>query len=105
MTPRLQQILQWLENEPNDAFLLYAAATEYRNFDLQKATEFFELLLTSHPQYLPTYYHAAQLYMDLKNPEKAEITYKNGIALAKQQKEQKALAELQSAYNNFLFEE
>ena len=105
MTPRLQQILQWLENEPNDAFLLYAAATEYKNFDLQKATELFELLLTSHPQYLPTYYHAAQLYIDLKNPVKAEITYKNGIALAKQQKEQKTLAELQSAYNNFLFED
>jgi tetratricopeptide (TPR) repeat protein len=104
MNQRITQLLQWLETDANDTFLLYAVAMEYKNFDIPKALEYFEKLLTSHEDYLPTYYQVAEIYVELKETEKAEMIYKKGIQLAQQQKQQKTLAELQSAYNNFLYE-
>lgn len=101
---RIEQLLQWLDNEPNDAFLLYALATEYKNINVVTAIKKFEELLQLHPTYLPSYYHLAQLYVDTQQAEKAEITFKKGIKLAQEQRELKALSELQSAYNNFLYE-
>jgi Tfp pilus assembly protein PilF len=79
-------------------------ATEYKNEDVIMAIKKFEELKQLHPNYLPTYYHLAQLYVDTQQSEKAEITFQQGIKLAQEQREQKALAELQSAYNNFLYE-
>jgi predicted Zn-dependent protease len=104
MNPRITQLQTWLQNEPNDAFLLYALATEYKNIDTKTAIQHFENLLLLHPTYLATYYHLAQLYAETEQSNKAEKTFLDGIALAKEQKEQKTLAELQSAYNNFLYE-
>jgi len=102
---RLEQLLDFLKNDPNDAFTLYAIATEYRNSDTGKALHYYEKLLRDHPDYLPTYYHLAHLYIDLEEDNKAEDTFKNGIALAQNQKDALALRELQNAYNEFLFEE
>ena len=63
-TERLTQLLKFLEEDPHDAFNWYAVATEYRATDPDRALVYFEKLLTEHPDYVPTYYHAAQLYLD-----------------------------------------
>jgi len=91
MNERLQQLLGFLEKEPNDPFLLYAIATEYRNHDTEKAKVYFEQLLHEHDQYLPTYYHAAHLFFDLGEDERAKEIYEQGIALAEKQDEKMAL--------------
>lgn len=104
MNDRLKQVLNLLEQEPNDPFLIYAAAIEYRNFDTKKAIAYFEILLKEHPQYLPTYYHAASLYADLEQIEQAKETYEKGVELAEATDEKMALRELRNAYANFLFE-
>lgn len=114
---RLQQLLDFLEKEPNDTFLLYAVATEYLKTDTQKALEYFENLLQNHSNYIPTYYHAAELYTHLENYEKANQTYLKGIevcqnAIEKAQSENqeidkvtsKSLQELGSAHELFLME-
>ncbi len=102
---RLRQLLDFLKEEPNDPFNLYAIATEYNATDPKKALEYYEVLLDKHADYLATYYHVAKLYADLEESEKAEATFKKGIALAQSQNESLALRELQNAYNEFLFEE
>ena len=103
---RLQQLQQFLKEEPNDPFLLYAIATEYLNAeDFEQARHFFEILLHEHEHYIATYYHAAQLYADLDLPELAEQTYKKGIALCEVHQELKTLRELKQAYQNFQFEQ
>lgn len=102
---RLEQLLQFLKDEPDDPFLLYAIATEYAKTDLSKAVFYYEKLLTGHPDYVATYYHAAKLYADLGEREKAEQTFITGIEKAKAQQESLALRELQNAYNEFLFED
>ncbi len=102
---RLPQLLAFLEEDPEDPFVLYALATEYRSEQPLKALSFYEHLLEKHPHYVATYYHAALLYVDREEPEKAEQTFERGIVEAKEQNEALALRELQNAYNNFLFEE
>lgn len=102
---RLEQLLNFLKEDPNDAFMLYAIATEYRESEPTKALEYYEKLLNEHPNYVPTYYHAAHLFLELGDDDKAEETFKKGIDLAKEQGEALALRELQNAYNEFLFED
>ena len=101
---RVKKLLEFLENEPNDPFTIYAIATEYLDTDPDKSKKYFEQLLRDHPDYLATYYHAAQLYADLDMIEKAETTYKAGITLAEKKNELKTLQELKNAYQNFEFE-
>jgi len=102
---RLEQLLNFLKEDPNDAFTLYAIATEYRESDPAEALKYYEKLLLEHPNYLATYYHAAHLYLEIGNEEKVESTFKKGIELAQEQGEALALRELQNAYNEFLFED
>ncbi|MDH5366807.1 MAG: tetratricopeptide repeat protein [Cyclobacteriaceae bacterium] len=102
---RLDLLFQFLKEEPNDPFNIYAVATEYKNTFPEKALKYYEELLEKHPEYLPTYYHAAEVYIELNIKEKIEITYKKGIALAQQLNEPLPLRELQNAYNEYLFED
>jgi predicted Zn-dependent protease len=104
-TDRLDALLGFLQETPDDPFTLYAVATEYRQENPQTALGYYEKLLAEHPHYVPTYYHAAQLYLDTDQPERAEQTYQQGIAEAKRQNDALALRELQRAYDNYRFED
>ena len=102
---RLQQLITFYREDPTDPFNAYALAMEYLNEDLIEAKKYLEELLENHPNYLPTYSHAAAVYIDLGNREKAEMTYEKGIELAKKQQNNKAIQELQRAYQMFLDDE
>ena len=101
---RLQQLLEFLKEDPDDPFTLYAIATEYLQSDLEQARRYFEILLHDHPEYIPTYYHAAKLYESIDERDMAITTYEKGIKLAGEQKENLALRELQNAYQELLFD-
>ncbi|MGB5929980.1 MAG: tetratricopeptide repeat protein [Cyclobacteriaceae bacterium] len=98
---RLERLLAFLKEEPDDPFLLYAIATEYNAAEPYKSLEYYERLLRDHPDYVGTYSHAAGLYAELGEPGKAEATYLKGIEVAGKAGEQKAVQELQNAYTNF----
>ncbi|MBL6450020.1 tetratricopeptide repeat protein [Fulvivirga sp. 29W222] len=102
---RLNQLLDFLKEDPNDPFTIYAIATEYRFEEIEKSRMYYEQLLMNHPDYLPTYYHVAQLYQQLELTELAKQTFEKGIELAKKQENSLSLRELQNAYNELLFEE
>lgn len=104
MSTRLDQLLKFYEDEPNDPFNLYAVALEYQKTDLRKAAQMFELLLREHPQYVATYYHAAKLFEELNDRSRAIEVYERGIDIARNANELKALRELQSAYNELTFD-
>jgi len=101
---RLEQLLQYYRDEPGDPFILYALALEYQKSDLKKAKSFFEKLLNEHAHYVPAYYHAAKLYQELQERDKAESTYEKGIVMAKMQNDFQTLRELQSALDELRFE-
>lgn len=103
---RLEQLTEFLEKEPNDPFLQYAVAIEYigRN-NKAKGKEILLHLKASHPNYTALYYHLGKLLQGEGDIDAAEKVYREGIELTKLSKEQRTLAELQSALNNMLFEE
>lgn len=101
---RIQQLLEFLEEEPENPFNLYALALEYQKHDQEKVAYYFDTLLQNHEHYLPTYYHAADFYARRSEIGKAKATYEKGIMLATQQKDSHTLRELQNAYLNFQFE-
>jgi Tfp pilus assembly protein PilF len=98
MNERINQLIKFLEEDPKDEFVRYALALEYLKYDSQKAKEEFDRLLQNHPAYLPTYYAAAHLMIELEQHERAEQLFVQGIELAKTQNNRKAQMELQSAY-------
>lgn len=102
---RLNLLKKYYEEDPHDPFNIYAIAMEYINSDTAKAKEYFNILLNKHPEYLPTYYHAAELYANSGDKDLAENIFVRGIELAKKQNNLKTLRELQTSYNNFLFDE
>lgn len=99
---RLEQLLKFLAEDPNDPFTLYALATEYRTADQAKAMEYYEKLLAEHENYVGTYYHAAKLYEALGQNDAAERTYKKGMQVSRREGNLHAFSELQQAYNKMM---
>ncbi|MFY7786363.1 MAG: tetratricopeptide repeat protein [Thermoflexibacteraceae bacterium] len=102
---RLEQLLTWLAAEPNDTFLLYAVANEYKSIDAEKSLPYYERLVKDFPTYTATYYHYAEVLVALQQRQTAETIYQEGIRQCQLQQDRKALAELQNAYQNMLIDE
>ncbi len=100
---RLHQLEEFLKEDPEDPFNSYALALEYLKSDVGKARDLFFLLIETHPNYLPTYYPLAQLLIEQQDV-KTDTIFKKGIEMARQLNDAKALKELTSAYNDWLFE-
>lgn len=98
---RIQQLIRFVQEEPGDPFNVYALAMEFINGQPEQARSYFDQLLTDHPDYLPTYYHAAALYADLNERDRASVVYEKGIELARAQNNTKTLLELQRAKQAF----
>jgi tetratricopeptide (TPR) repeat protein len=97
---RLEYLLQLHKEQPNDPFLVYGIALEYRKIDSGETPAYLELLLNSFPDYLATYYQAAEYFAEKGSYEKALEIYDKGIELATSLNEMKTLAELKNAKQN-----
>ncbi|MDR6782439.1 tetratricopeptide (TPR) repeat protein [Pedobacter africanus] len=98
---RLAKLLEFLQSDPNDPFVLYALATEYNTSnDTEKALEYYLKLTREHPDYVGTYYHLGKLYEKLQQSDKAIAVYQNGMAAARSKRDMHAFSELQGAYNS-----
>jgi tetratricopeptide (TPR) repeat protein len=105
MVNRLEKLLEFLDNEPNDPFLKYALATEYlRLNNHEMALRFYLDLVEKHQDYVGTYYHLGKLYELLQKPDQALAIYEKGIETAKRVKDQHALSELLGVYNSLVDE-
>jgi tetratricopeptide (TPR) repeat protein len=98
---RLHQLESLLVTDPNEPFLLFAIAKEYESAkDLPRARQFYERLRQTTPQYVGTYYHLGKLYELLELPELALSTYREGMTVAKSEKDMHAYSELAGAKLN-----
>ncbi|WP_448700199.1 tetratricopeptide repeat protein [Mucilaginibacter sp. AW1-3] len=96
---RLEKLLEFFKNEPNDEFLKYALATEYlRLNDTDKALFYYEDLYNNHPNYVGNYYHLGKLYEALNRNGDAISVYEKGMLVAKAARDNHALSELQAVY-------
>lgn len=103
---RLEQVLKLLESEPDDAFLNHALAMEYLAVgEEEKAISAMAHLIKHHPEHTGTYYHLGFAYLRKGERDRAIEVWEEGITRCKELRKQHHLAELQSAYNELLFEE
>ncbi|MDB5032290.1 tetratricopeptide repeat protein [Mucilaginibacter sp.] len=100
---RLEKLLEFIKNEPNDEFLKYALATEYLRLNqADKALEYYEDLVNNHPQYAGTYYHLGKLYEALDRKQDAINTYEKGMEVTKAKRDNHAFSELQAVYRELI---
>ncbi len=96
---RLEKLLEFIQNEPNDEFLKYALATEYlRLNNTEKALSYYEDLVNNHPGYSGTYYHLGKLYEALNRKQDALDIYEKGMKITKEKRDNHAFSELQAVY-------
>jgi tetratricopeptide (TPR) repeat protein len=95
--------MKFLEENPEDAFLLFALAQEYARLgSAEEAIVSYQRLLTLHPDYVASYYHLAKLQVILGKTEDAVHTYTKGMEVALGQGDHHAHGELQMAYQALL---
>ena len=99
---RLEQLEQFLEEDPKDPFNWYALALEYLKTDQLKASELFTKILNEFPTYIPTYYQAGMLAMELNEEQRARDIFEKGITYANLQRDQKSANELRGALDDLL---
>ena len=95
---RIAQLESFLKEDPDDAFTQFALAQEHlKQGDLNTAQDYFETLVDEQPDYVGTYYHLGKLYEQRGSVEQAIEIYEQGIEVARTQRDQKNLSELQDA--------
>ena len=102
VSSRLPQLLAFYEADPTDPFILYALATEYRAAEPLRAWEFYEKLLTEHPDYVGTYYHAGKMLEGFGRKDEAEQVYRKGLVVSRKAGQLHAASEIQQALNSCL---
>ena len=103
---RKDRILNMLEASPKDSFLHFALAKEYENEEnWAKAIEEYEWIRSNEPKYVGMYYHlGAAAIEDEREETYIREAYEQGITIAKEQKDNHALAELQNSFMNWEME-
>lgn len=95
---RVNMLLEILSNEPDDIFTNYALAIEYSSEgDNSKAEKQFLKVLELNKEYLPCYYQLGKLFEKQNKSGEAISYYKKGLELAKAQKNNKAINEINEA--------
>lgn len=97
---RLDQLLEFLKEDPSDVFVLYSLAQEYlKADDLNNALGYFEKLKAAEPEYIGMYYHLGKLHERLGQPDQAQETYLEGIDIARNAGDIHAANEMEGALN------
>ena len=96
---RIERLVQFLQDNPNDSFVQHALALEYiKTGDDGKAKELFEQLLDRDPAYTGSYYHLAKLLERNKDIDAAIKVYEKGMEESKKAGDNHAFGELRSAW-------
>ncbi|HEY6271075.1 MAG TPA: tetratricopeptide repeat protein [Terriglobales bacterium] len=94
-TNRLNLLLEFLEQNPGDAFARYGLAMEYSRLgQTETALDQYRKLLELHPDYTNGYFMAAQTLERTGRTADAKQMLENGIVAAKRAGNQHALREM-----------
>jgi tetratricopeptide (TPR) repeat protein len=92
---RLQQLTDFLQHNPGDAFARYGLAMEYsKTGQTEQALAEFEKLLGLHPDYTNGYFMAAQVLERSGRTAQAKQMLEKGIAAARRTGNKHALSEM-----------
>jgi len=97
--PRIQALLEFIKEDPEDASAKYMLALEYiKAGQYEEALQWMTDVHLNHSNYLPNYYHYGKLYERLSILEKAAEIYTEGMAVAREQNDQHTFMELKGAF-------
>ena len=95
---RLASLLTMAREKPDDTFLIFALALEYKSTGNEAESRvYFERLVNEYPDYIPTYYQYGKMEEENGNTDRAIELYNKGIEKAKAAGDQKTARELQQA--------
>ena len=98
MQDRLAKLQAMLAKEPDDAFLLYGLAMEYKKLgEHAKAIEHFDRVLARDPGYCYAYHQKGLVYEDLSDLDAAKRSYREGIEAAARKGDLHAKEEIAAA--------
>lgn len=105
MADRIATLQEWVEESPDDAFSRYALAMEFKKLEKNEdaAREFGELTKRN-PTYVATYYHYAQLLVNMGQKDEALSVIDLGLSETKKAGEDHAHEELAEARAHLLDE-
>jgi Tfp pilus assembly protein PilF len=95
---RLEKLNKMLEREPNDTFLLYGLALEYKKLeDSVNAIKFLDRVIELDPGYCYAYHQKGLTFESLGDNESAKKAYRDGIAAAQKKGDSHAAGEIEAA--------
>ena len=95
---RLTTLLTMARENPNDPFLIFALALEYKTGGNQaESRAYFERLVYEFPDYVPTYQQYGKMEEESGNLKAAVDLYSKGIEKARAKGDEKTARELQQA--------
>ena len=93
---RLQSLREMLADDPDDPFLRYGMAMEFKGLErLDEALHEFERIRAEHPDYVPAYYHHAATLQNLARDQEAIQVLRDGLTRAEAAQDTHARDELQ----------
>jgi tetratricopeptide (TPR) repeat protein len=97
-SPRMQQLQKMLDRTPNDPFLLYGLALEYKKLnDLPKALEYLSKTVQADMGYAYAYFQQGQVHEAMGELAAARKAYLDGIDAAAKKGDAHARSELEGA--------
>lgn len=95
---RIAQLEQFLSEDPDDTFVLFALAKEHASLNnIEESRKYFARLRATDPDYVGLYYHLGKLEERAGNTAAAEAAYRDGMETARRMGDGHALSELQGA--------
>jgi Tfp pilus assembly protein PilF len=97
-TQRMRQLEQMLQRQPDDPFLLYGMAMEFKKADQpRQALDYFDRVLRRDPNYCYAYYQRAQVHESLGDVDAAKRSLREGVEAADRAGDGHARQEIEAA--------
>lgn len=104
MSDRIEKLIAFLKESPNDCFLNHALALEYIKLGNDgEAKSLFEKNMQTDVNYVATYYHLGKLLERTGQQEQAVKIYEQGMSVAKNAGDNHSYNELQGAYEDLVY--
>ena len=97
---RLETLKSLAAANPQDSFVRYGLAMEYRNAgDLESAMREFRTLIAAHPDYSAAYFHGGQTLERLGGTKRRGTMYREGIEATTRKGDFHTRDEIQAAFD------
>jgi tetratricopeptide (TPR) repeat protein len=101
---RLEKLLEFIKEQPDDIFLKYALAMEYQGLnDIGKTKEYFEEVVKVDKNHVAAYYQLGKIFERLNDETSAISIYEKGMEAAKLKNDSRSMRELKTALDELLF--